>query len=75
MFFSYEDMKIPMMISSTQIPKKENKLPYKITKRDIPRAGVVLADAFQHDPLWNKIFAGESNIEKSFKAGVLEEKC
>jgi GNAT superfamily N-acetyltransferase len=32
------------------------------------RAGEVLADAFQHDPVWTKIFEGESDIEKRFRA-------
>ena len=35
---------------------------YKIHKTDIPKASAVLADAFQHDPLWNKFFKGESTI-------------
>jgi ribosomal protein S18 acetylase RimI-like enzyme len=29
---------------------------------------MVLADAFQHDPLWNKLCEGESDIEKRFHA-------
>jgi GNAT superfamily N-acetyltransferase len=41
---------------------------YRVQKRDIIRAGKVLADAFQHDPLWNKIYEGESDIEKRFYA-------
>ena len=41
---------------------------YKINKRDIPRASAVLADAFQNDPLWNKFFKGESDIEAKFRA-------
>ncbi|MFC1967567.1 GNAT family N-acetyltransferase [Chloroflexota bacterium] len=41
---------------------------YKVQKGDIIRAGKVLADAFQHDPLWNKIYEGESDIEKRFQA-------
>jgi len=32
------------------------------------RAGKVLADAFQRDPLWNKICEGESDLEKWFRA-------
>ena len=32
------------------------------------RARKVLADAFQRDPLWNKIYEGESDIEKRFQA-------
>ena len=29
---------------------------YQVEKKDISKAGSVLADAFQHDPLWNKMF-------------------
>ena len=32
------------------------------------RVGEVLADAFRHDPLWNKICEGESDLEKRFRA-------
>ena len=41
---------------------------YKIHSTDIPRAAGVLADAFQHDPLWNRIFAGVAHKEKRFRA-------
>lgn len=41
---------------------------YNIHKRDIPKASAVLADAFQHDPLWNKFFEGESHLELKFRA-------
>ena len=41
---------------------------YRVHKGDIIRAGKVLADAFQRDPLWNKIYEGEPNIEKRFHA-------
>jgi ribosomal protein S18 acetylase RimI-like enzyme len=41
---------------------------YGVQKGDIARVGKVLADAFQHDPLWNKIYEGESDIEKRFRA-------
>lgn len=41
---------------------------YRIRKADIPQAGVVLADAFQFDPLWNKIFEGENNLEQKYRA-------
>ncbi len=44
------------------------KMLYKIQKEDIPKASAVLADAFQDDPLWNKIFEGKSNIEQKFRA-------
>jgi hypothetical protein len=41
---------------------------YRVQKGDIMRAGKVLADAFQHDPVWNKLFEGESDLEKRFFA-------
>jgi ribosomal protein S18 acetylase RimI-like enzyme len=37
---------------------------YKVQKKDIPKAGVVLADAFQHDPIWTRIFKGEAKIDQ-----------
>ena len=41
---------------------------YKVQKRDIVRASKVLADAFQRDPVWNKIYEGDPDIEKRFYA-------
>jgi ribosomal protein S18 acetylase RimI-like enzyme len=41
---------------------------YSVRREDITKAGEVLADAFQHDPVWNKIYEGESDIEKRFHA-------
>ena len=41
---------------------------YKLQKKDIPKVGAVLADAFQHDPVWNKVFEGESKIDQKFCA-------
>ena len=41
---------------------------YRLQKKEILKAATVLADAFQHDPLWNKILEGESNIEEKFRA-------
>jgi len=40
---------------------------YRVQKGDIARVGKVLADAFQHDPVWNKICEGESDLEKRFR--------
>ncbi len=31
---------------------------YRLQKKDAQRAGAVLTDAFQHDPVWNVIFDG-----------------
>jgi ribosomal protein S18 acetylase RimI-like enzyme len=33
---------------------------YRVQKKDVRRAGEVLTDAFQHDPVWNAIFDGVS---------------
>jgi len=41
---------------------------YKIQKTDIVQAVKVLADAFQHDPLWNRVFEGEADKGKLFSA-------
>jgi len=41
---------------------------YKVQKRDIMRVREVLADAFQNDPVWNKIYEGESDFETRFRA-------
>jgi len=41
---------------------------YRVQKRDIVRASKVLADAFQRDPLWNKIYEGDPDIGKRFHA-------
>jgi ribosomal protein S18 acetylase RimI-like enzyme len=35
---------------------------YKVQKKDIPKAGVVLADAFQHDRVWRMFFKDEATI-------------
>jgi len=43
---------------------------YKVQKKDIPKAGAVLADAFQHDPVWTKFFRDEAKIDQK---GVLFE--
>ena len=43
---------------------------YKVQKKDIPKAGVVLADAFQHDPIWKLVFRDEAGLEQR---GVLFE--
>ncbi|MFC1902397.1 hypothetical protein ACFLX3_05690 [Chloroflexota bacterium] len=48
--------------------KKQKRMLYRVQKGDIARVGKVLADAFQHDPLWNKICEGESDLEKRFRA-------
>ena len=37
---------------------------YRMQKKDIPKSGAVLADAFQHDPVWNNVFAGGAAMEQ-----------
>ena len=37
---------------------------YKVQKKDIPKAGVVLADAFQHDRVWRMFFKDEATIDQ-----------
>lgn len=38
---------------------------YKVQKKDILKAGTVLADAFQHDPIWTNVFEDEAiNAQK-----------
>ena len=36
---------------------------YKVQKKDILKAGTILADAFQHDPVWKKVLE-EANIDQ-----------
>jgi len=48
--------------------KKEERMLYRVQKGDIVQASKVLADAFQHDPVWSKICAGESHLGKRFRA-------
>lgn len=31
---------------------------YRLQKKDVRRAGAMLTDAFQHDPVWNAVFDG-----------------
>lgn len=37
---------------------------YRVQKTDIKRAREVLVDAFQHNPIWKKLFKGEADLEK-----------
>ena len=39
---------------------------YKLKNGDASRAGEVLADAFQHDPVWNKVFEGIPTARQRF---------
>jgi ribosomal protein S18 acetylase RimI-like enzyme len=41
---------------------------YRLRQQDIPRAAAVLADAFRHDPLWLKVFAGANRFEERYRA-------
>ena len=37
---------------------------YKVQKKDIPQAGVVLADAFQYDRVWGMFFRDEATLDQ-----------
>ena len=41
---------------------------YKVQKKDVSKAVSILVDAFQHDPVWNKLFEGESKLERKYHA-------
>ena len=41
---------------------------YEVGKRDITRAAAVLADAFQEDPIWTAVCAGEADVRKNLRA-------
>jgi ribosomal protein S18 acetylase RimI-like enzyme len=41
---------------------------YRLTRGDTRRAGAVLKEAFQEDPLWNRFFAGEPEPEGKLQA-------
>jgi ribosomal protein S18 acetylase RimI-like enzyme len=41
---------------------------YTLQKNDVPKAGEVLADAFQHDPAWTKLFEGASRFDHKYRA-------
>jgi len=41
---------------------------YTLQKRDVSKAGEVLADAFQHDPAWMKLFEGASGFDHKYRA-------
>jgi len=36
---------------------------YRLQKKDIPKATAALTDAFQRDPMWNKVFEGEPRTD------------
>jgi ribosomal protein S18 acetylase RimI-like enzyme len=42
---------------------------YRLQKRDVPRAAIVLTDAFQHDPIWKVVL---SDATATQKAGAFE---
>ena len=46
---------------------------YRVQKKDIPKAGAVLADAFQHDPFWIKLFEGEAKTKIDQIVGAFYE--
>jgi len=48
--------------------KMNKQMLYRVRRKDIMPASKVLADAFQHDPLWNRIREGEPDFDKRFRA-------
>jgi ribosomal protein S18 acetylase RimI-like enzyme len=46
---------------------------YRVQKKDITKAGAVLADAFQHDPFWIKLFEGEAKAKSDQIVGAFYE--
>lgn len=41
---------------------------HRLTFRDAFRAGEAMADAFRRDPLWHKLFEGETDLERRYQA-------
>ncbi len=37
---------------------------YEVQKKDIRQASEVLADAFEKDPIWSKLYEGETDYKK-----------
>ncbi len=37
---------------------------YKVQKKDIPKGGVTLADAFQKDPIWSQFLKDEAQLDE-----------
>ena len=45
--------------------KEPNKL-YRLQKKDVHRAAAMLADAFQHDPVWNAVFGDATLAQRAY---------
>ena len=39
---------------------------YRLQKKDTHRAAVMLADAFQHDPVWNAVFGDATLAQRAY---------
>jgi hypothetical protein len=39
---------------------------YRLQKKDIRRAALMLADAFQHDPVWNIVFGDTTLAQRAY---------
>jgi len=39
---------------------------YRLQKKDIHRAALMLADAFQHDPVWNMVFGDTTLAQRAY---------
>ncbi len=49
--------------------QKDNERIYKIRKTDIPKTGIILANAFKQDPVWKEVFKdiGTNKIQSFFE--------
>ena len=47
------------------MPKKLDSL-YRVQKKDVSRAAIVLVDAFQHDPVWNAVFGDAMLAQRAY---------
>ncbi len=47
------------------MPSKLDNL-YRLQKKDTHRAAVMLADAFQHDPVWNAVFGDATLAQRAY---------
>jgi GNAT superfamily N-acetyltransferase len=41
---------------------------YRLTSRDVVGAAEAMADAFSRDPLWQKVFEGEPDLDRRYQA-------
>ena len=41
---------------------------YTVRKKDMPKVGAVLVDAFRNDRVWKRLFDGESRFDRKYRA-------